>query len=271
MSAAQTMPGRLNIPDGQLSYEVAGAGPAVLLIHADVADHRMWDDQFAALASRFRVIRYDKRGFGQTTSTSGRYSYRDDIAALLDHLGVERVAVVGLSNGANLAVDFTLDHPERITALVAVAGGLSAFAFPPTEGEMLLFGEYTALLKRRDHPALVELGLRVWCDGPGQPEGRAPASVRERVRTMLADMYRQHTEDVQPTLLEPPASERLGAIQVPTLAVVGDIDFTSTIAAVGALARGVPGARLVVFPGVAHMVNMEKPEAFTALVTDFLD
>lgn len=117
---------------------------------------------------------------------------------------------------------------------------------------------------------LTDFEVRIWADGPGQPAGRAPAQVRDRVRQMVANNYASHQEELVSPPLEPPAIERLGEIRVPTLVIVGDLDFSDTIAAMDVLAQGVPNARQVVFPGVAHIVNMEQPERFNATVLAFL-
>lgn len=263
--------GYVEVAGGRVYYEVAGAGRPLLLIHADVADCQMWDEQLAPFARHHRVIRYDKRGFGKTTTEDGAFSGRQDIVELLGHLGVNRTAVLGLSNGGQLAIDFTLEHPELVEALIAVAAGVSGYEPSATEAEMRLFDEYLALQEQQDTAGLVELGVRVWCDGPGQPEGRADARVRERIRASLANNYRTHHEELQPRPLEPPAIERLGAIRAPTLAVAGDLDESGTVAAMTLLGERVAGARHVVFPGVAHMVNMEAPERFNALVLEFLE
>ncbi|HEY7833200.1 MAG TPA: alpha/beta hydrolase [Ktedonobacterales bacterium] len=271
-----TETGFLPVDQGKLYYEVAGTGRPLLLIHADVADTRMWDEQFAAFARHYRVIRYDKRTFGQTTTANGTFSFRDDILALLAHLGITKTAVLGLSNGGALALDFTLEHPELVDALIVVAGGVSGVQEvpdPPTAAEEALFAQYEALENspEKDYDALTELGVHAWGDGPNQPEGRADASVRERLRTMIANNYRLHgSEEVKSKPLDPPAVGRLGEVRVPTLVIVGDYDESATIAMMNMLAVAVPGARKVVFPGTAHMVNMEQPERFNATVLGFL-
>ena len=112
--------GFAEINGARMYYEVAGAGATVTLIHAGIADTRMWDAQFAALAGRYRVIRYDQRGYGQTTAPTMPFSRVDDLEALLDQLGVERTALIGCSMGGTLALDYTLTHPEQVTALVTI-------------------------------------------------------------------------------------------------------------------------------------------------------
>lgn len=274
-SVVSSQNGYVEVDGGNLFYEVAGDGHPLVLIHADVADSRMWDEQFAAFARHYRVIRFDKRGFGKTTSQNGAYSFRQDIVTLLHHLGVSRTAILGLSNGGALALDFTLEHPELVDALIVVAGGVSGLQespVPPTPAEIELFSQYEAAEQRKDYDTLTELGVRAFGDGPGQPEGRAETSVRERMRDMIANNYRLHSAElVEPRRLEPPAIGRLGEIHVPTLVIVGDLDETVTIAMMNMVAEGVVGARKVVFPGTAHMVNMEQPERFNATVMRFLE
>ena len=267
--AAET--GFVEVEGGQLYYEAAGAGQPLVLVHAGVADCRMWDEQFSAFAQSYRVIRYDARGFGKTTSEDVSFSNRQDIVDLLRHLGIERTAILGLSRGGQIAIDFTLEHPEMVTALIAVAAGVSGFEGPATEAEKPLFAEYERLEAAKDYDTLTKFEVRVWADGPNQPAGRADAPVRERLREMIANNYRLHHEQTQPRVLEPPAVNRLGEIKAPTLIIWGDIDFSDVGAAMTLLADSVSGAQRVVFPGVAHMVNMEQPERFNAVVLDFLN
>lgn len=266
--AAET--GFVEVEGGQVYYEVAGAGQPLVLVHAGVADCRMWDEQFSTFAQSYRVIRYDAHGFGKTTSEDVSFSNRQDIVDLLRYLGIERTAILGLSRGGQIAIDFTLEHPEMVTALIAVAAGVSGYEAPATEAEKPLFAEYERLEAAKDYDTLTEFEVRVWADGPNQPAGRAAAPVRERLREMIANNYRLHHEQTQPRVLEPPAVNRLGEIKAPTLVIWGDIDFSDVGAAMTLLADSVSGAQRVVFPGVAHMVNMEQPERFNAVVLDFL-
>jgi 3-oxoadipate enol-lactonase len=271
MSATvQSETGHLAVEGGKIYYEVAGTGHPLVLVHAGVADHRMWDDQFAAFAERFRVVRYDARGFGKTEAEHVTFSDRQDIADLLRHLGIEKTYMLGLSRGGMLALDFTLEHPELVDALIVAAGGVGGYETPLTEIEQQGIAEWIGLEQAGDYAGLTDLAVRVWADGLGQPEGRAPASVRERLHEMVANNYRLHPDEMISRPLDPPAFGRLAEIRVPTLAIVGDIDTSSTIAAMNLLADQVAGARLVVFPGVAHMVNMEQPERFNAVVLEFL-
>jgi pimeloyl-ACP methyl ester carboxylesterase len=260
--------GYVEVPGGRLYYEVAGEGQPILFVHADVSDHSMWDEQVSAFAPSYRVISYDKRAFGKTTSEDGAYSPREDIVALLAHLGVTRTFVVGLSNGGAQALDYTLEHPEMVDGLVVVAAGVSGFEATPTEDELRVFKTYEELEARKDEAGLVELGVHVWCDGPFQPEGRAAESVRERIRATMSATARDHHENLTPSALEPPAVARLGEMTTPTLVLLGVYDFPETNSAMELLAARVPGAQKMAFE-TAHMVNMEQPAQFNERVGAF--
>ena len=262
------------VEHGELFYEVAGQGHPLLLIHAGVADLRMWDDQFAAFAERFRVIRYDTRGYGMSRTEATSFSNRQDVADLLRHLGVERAHVIGVSRGGQIAVDFTLEHPERVSALIPTAAGLSGYEHQPAEAEAALnrtFEEMEAAWEAKDWERLTDLEVRVWADGPGQPEGRAPAAVREKVRAMCLNNYRSQTVEPTPRPMDPPAIGRQSEITAPTLVLNGDLDEPACLVIADLMAAGIAGARKVVFPEVAHMIPMEVPEAFNRVVLRFLE
>src|ERR1043166_5014448 len=210
--------GLVDVHGGQLYYEEAGTGPALVFIHAGIADCTMWDEQFAFFARQYRVIRYDTRGFGRSKTESVSFSNRQDLADLLRHLGVARATVIGLSRGGMIATDFALEHPEMVEALVLAGSGIGGFDFGavPAE-EAKLFAAMEDAEMKSDVPRIVELDLQVWVDGPGQPAGRAPAAVREKVRAMDTSIHTRKDGDAKPQPLPPPAVGRLAEIRVPTL------------------------------------------------------
>ncbi len=266
----ETETGFVGIDGGRMYYEATGAGSPLVLLHADVADHRMWDEQVAAFARRHLVIRVDKRGFGRTTSADGAFSSRQDILAMLDHLRIATTAILGLSNGGSQAVDFTIAHPDRVSALIAVAAGVSGVESTATPEEIALFNQYQQVESAGDLDALIDFEVRLWADGPNQPKGRAAAPVRDKLRQMIADTKREHHETLALQEMEPPAIGRLGEIRVPTLVMIGGLDFSGVIAEMETLAAGVAGAQKILFPDCAHMVSMEQPERFNDAVEAFL-
>jgi pimeloyl-ACP methyl ester carboxylesterase len=262
--------GFAQIDGARIYYEIAGAGHSLLLVHAGVADSRMWDDQWQSFAQRYRTIRYDIPGFGQSRLPDGPYAAHEDITGLLRLLKVERAHVVGVSWGGRIALDFTLAHPEMVSALVLVCPSVSGAE--PSEAVRRFGAEEDALVERGDLPAAAELNVRMWVDGPRRAPEQVDRSVRDRVREMQHHAFTVPMPDGLESIdLEPPAIERLAEIRAPTLLVVGDHDIDEKLAIVDRLAAEIPGARKVVFPGAAHMLTMEQPAKFNRVVLEFLD
>jgi 3-oxoadipate enol-lactonase len=271
--ALQPTTGFAKVSGGELYYEAAGAGHPLVLLHAGIADCRMWNDQLGALTRGCRVIRYDARGFGRSRTEDVSFSDRQDLSELLDQLGVESASLLGISRGGQIALDFALEYPARVDALILAAAGLSGYQHPPTEAEspaMRVFAEMDAAWEKREFARLVDMEVRMFVDGPGQPPDRVDHRVRERVREMRAHHFRREDGEARPEPLDPPAVDRLAEIRVPTLVLVGDLDTAGARAMADRLEQGIAGARRVVFPGVAHMLNLERPEKFNRVVLDFL-
>jgi pimeloyl-ACP methyl ester carboxylesterase len=263
--------GRIPVPGGELWAQWAGEGSGVLLIHAGIADARMWDAQWAPLAKRHRVARYDTRGFGRTDTEAVPFSNRADAIAVLDAAGIDRAVVVGCSRGGAIALDTAIEHPDRISGVAWVCGGISGFDMedPP---ELIALGEQEeALAEAKDWAALADFDVRLWVDGFGQPEGRAAGQVRDVVRRMTYETYVQEKTEGEPITLDPPAIERLDQLSVPVLAVVGLLDLAGTSIQAGILEERVADVRRVDLPDVAHVPNLERPEWFTETLLAFLD
>ena len=263
--------GFVDVPGGRLYYEADGEGPAVALIHAGVAHLRMWDAQVAAWRDGYRVIRYDTRGFGRTRVEDVPYSNRADLRAVLDALGVERTHLVGVSRGAMIALDTTVESPERVKSLVWVAGGIRGFEAEEDPRLVALWPEMERLEEAKDWEALVELETQVWTDGPGQSPDRVDPALRRQMIEWNLENYRADQQANQPIPVDVPAAERLAQIAVPVLAIWGTLDEAPVLQSGEKLAAEVPGARSHVFDGVAHMVNLERSAEFNQLVRDFLD
>lgn len=262
--------GFLETNGARIHYEAEGDGPAVVLIHAGVADLRMWDDQVAALRDRYRMIRYDTRGFGQTETDAVEFSNRADIAALLDHLGEDSAHVLGISRGGKIALDFALEYPERTRSLVVAAGGIGGYE-SPDEADASEFEAAEKMLEAKDWNGISEWETDYWVEGPGQPNGRVDPAVRAKVHDWILTTYQAEKEEGQPQPLDPPAVGRLGKLNAPLLVMIGTLDDSGTQESMYHLAAAVSGARLEVFDGSAHMINLEQPGRFNALLADFLD
>ncbi|HYO89323.1 MAG TPA: alpha/beta fold hydrolase [Candidatus Limnocylindrales bacterium] len=262
----------LDINRGRLYYEEAGSGPAVVFVHAGIADHRMWDDQWEAFAAHYHVVRYDTRGYGQTTTEDVPYSNRADLLALLDHLNIGRATLIGCSRGGQIAADFALEHPDRAAALVLSCAGLGGLAYEPDE-EMVLSDEAEAAEEAGDWARVIDLDVRIWVDGFGRPAGAVSDArlmpIREKIRMMEWDSVAHNAEGGQPEVLEPAAVGRLGELQLPALVVCGDYDTGHSKRSAEGYSAGIAGAQRINLP-TAHLPNMELPGEFNRLVLDFL-
>lgn len=261
--------GFIDMPDGgRLHYELVGDGPVVTLLHPGLWDLRTWDPQFEPWSERFRVLRYDQRGYGRSSRPDGSpYSHVRDLLALLDHLGIERTALVGCSMGGALAIDTTLASPGTVWALVPVAPGLGGFE--GTDDEEAWWderaGPIDAALEAGELERTQDLLLEIWAPlGVDDPAGA-------RIRAIARDNIHELTMDESLVEgLEQPAAQRLGEIDVPTLVVEASLDPPDGRRASQLIAREVLDGRLVTIEA-DHVVNLRAPEAFDAAVVPFLE
>jgi 3-oxoadipate enol-lactonase len=243
-------------------HDVHGNGPAVVLVHAGIADSRMWEPQLRSFSDSHTVVRLDLPGFGNSPIETNPISYRGSVAEALDAAGVERAAVVGTSLGGMVALDFALDSPARVSALVLVGAGTDDHDYSE---EMETFdSEEEAALARGDVEAAVVANLDFWVAGPRRTLDEVDPKVRELVAEMQRQAFAQSQghDDLRAVRLDPPASQRLGDVDVPTLVVTGDEDVEDIRVMGDRLAREIPGA--------AHLPNLEQPEDFDRIVLSFL-
>jgi 3-oxoadipate enol-lactonase len=252
----------------RLYYEVSGGGDPLVLVHGFTLDTRMWDDQVQAFAPHYRVVRYDLRGFGRSALPGKeRYAHYEDLHALLEHLGLARAHVLGLSLGGAVAVDFALAYPEMVASLVLVdASGLGGFTWPDELAGW--FASIYAAARSGDLP----LAKQRWLSTDWFTPARSRPGVAAQLAQMVADYSGWHFMHRDPARsLAPPANARLSAIRAPTLVILGELDLPFyNYPLADRLAQEIPGAQKVVMPGVGHMANMEAPGRFNAIVLPFL-
>jgi 3-oxoadipate enol-lactonase len=263
--------GFIEVDGGRLYYEVEGSGHPLLMIHGGLGSLRMWDGQVPALAERYRVIRYDTRGFGRTETDDVEFSNLEDARAVLDHFDVPSAFVIGTSRGGIIGLDFLLAHPDRVDAFVSVASGVGGYQAELPEESSPPWAEMERLWEAKDWEQLAELETQTWVDGWGQPQTRIDPDLRSRVKGWILENYRAEKAEGKPKPAQPPAAERLDEVRVPVLVLVGDADEAGTVAGGRHLAASVDGAELVEFPGVAHMIHLEEPDRVNQLVLEFLD
>ena len=260
--------GYASVNGARLYYEEDGEGEPLLLLHAGVADSRMWDAQFGEFAQGFRTIRFDLRGFGMSQMPSGEFCNYEDVAGLLDALQIERARLLAWSFGGLIALDFALAYLDRVSALVL--GAPSVSGTEPSQRIKAFWAAEEKAFDEGDLEAATELNLRLWVDGPEREAGEVDAGVRALVGVMQQEIFEMEIpDDIEERELEPPAAGRLAEIRVPTLVVVGSLDLEEKVAQSKEIAGQVVDGRCVRIDGAAHMVNMEKSEEFNRIVSDF--
>jgi 3-oxoadipate enol-lactonase len=257
----------LPLDGARLRYEVAGAGPAVVFIHGFGLDQRMWDAQWAELAARFRVVRYDCRGFGASGpfDPAVPYTHAADLVALLDHLRISEAALVGLSFGGQVALKAALFAPDRVRALVLLDSVLDGV--PWDDQSMAGLAEVSSQVKADG----VAGGREAWLAHPLFAAARRRPDLLARLSAMVADFPGQHWLGLDPHLPDSrPPIELLEQLTMPALVVAGEQDVPGFLAMSEILAQRLPAAEHVLVPGAGHMVNMEQPGAVNAIITRFL-
>jgi pimeloyl-ACP methyl ester carboxylesterase len=250
----------------RITYDRAGDGPPVVLLHGYVGDHRTWSRQLAGLADEFTLVAWDAPGYGGSsdpTETIGLDGFADCLAAFVEALGLERPHVVGLSFGGGLALELYHRHPGLPRSLVladAYAGW--AGSLPPAEVEHRL----TQALR------LAELQPQELLDAL-LPTLFSPAAAPERVREFAAAMTDFHPAGLRASARAFAAADLravLPRVAVPTLLLYGELDARAPLTVARDLHAGIPGSRLAVLPGAGHISNVEAAEDFNAELRAFL-
>ena len=243
----------------EIDYEDTGRGRAVLLSHGFSATRRMWTGQHEAFRDRYRVISWDMRGHGQTEAPDDPAQYSHpltvaDMKGLLEHLGIRRAVIGGLSLGGTMSLEFYVAHPEMVEALVICDSG-------PGYRNAEAREKWNERARKRaegfETRGLDELSTRSREAQEARPYHRSAQGLAHAARGMLAQ------KDAR-------VMDTLPSIAVPTLVIVGDRD-EPFVAPCEYMAKKIPGARKVVIPNAGHAVNLDQPAAFNAAVAGFLD
>ena len=240
--------------NGKLYFEVVGEGEPIVLIHGFSLDHRMWEPQVEFLKDKFKVITYDLRGFGKSSVPTGKYSHHDDLKALLEHLGVSKTHVVGLSLGGEIAIDFTLAFPNMVKSLVLSDSSL---------------GGYKSTVDWNVHPEEgLEKAKENWVNHEVFNKTTTNKIASEKLQEMLKDYSGWHWFNSDPReKLIPPAIDQIQDIKVPTIIMVGenDLNYYHNIAEV--LNQKILGSKKIIIPNSGHMTNLENTEAFNRVLS----
>ena len=259
----------LALDDVTLRYEIAGNGPHVVLLHGWAVSLESWHYLFPALSDDYTVIRYDRRGFGQSTDSPDLSLDPIDLRDLLDKLEIEKAVVIGHSQGTDSALRFAFAFPERLSGLVLVGSGPpEGFGLPWNGPDAIDFEQLAKTAQEKGLDA-----MRASFDGHPMMNGFVEGSEGFEIAMTMFGSYdgRDLLQPKPPANATPPPDiRRLSEIAVPTLVITGEMEMMYFQIVSDALAYGIPNAERVVVQGGGHVVMLQQPENFNSEITDFL-
>ena len=257
--------GRFLVDDGDLFFESAGEGEAVVFLHGFGLDSRMWDPQFEVLQSTFRVIRYDFRGFGRSSlPPHNGYAHEDDLNALLSDLGSAPAHVVGLSMGGMMALRFAVAYPQSVRSLVLADSALDGHTWSD-DWQTRWYG-----MREAAKTGQIAEAKRRWLEHPLFDSARSDPFLASLLARMVEDYSGWHWCN-RDTARVPsaPSAEQLGEVRMPSLVITGAHDISDFQSVANTLAAGLPAVRRLIIPNSGHMVNLEAPREFNAALLAF--
>jgi pimeloyl-ACP methyl ester carboxylesterase len=257
--------GYIEVDGGKLYYEIAGKGEAIVMIHDGLLHRVTWDAQFGAFAKEYRVVRYDRRGYGDSGKAEVKYSDIKDLEMVFEQLDIQKAVVMGMSYGGGLTIDFALANPDKVTKIILVGSIVSGYGY--SEHMMNRGGHLTEAIW-----ASPEALRRYFFETDPYTIWQGNKEVREKGLRMI-EKYPHNIDMDKYKLLqgpEKPALGRLDEIEVPTLIVVGEYDIPDVHAHAGVIEAGIPGSKRVIVNNAGHHVPSEQPEILNELILKFI-
>jgi pimeloyl-ACP methyl ester carboxylesterase len=247
-----------------LSGECKGEGPPLILVHGMAGDRHEWDRLLAALPPALATLRYDLRGFGCSQTQDVAFSHADDLLALLDARRIERAPIVGLSMGGAIALNFALDHPERVSRLALISPAM--IGWDASDEWKALWRSVTEAARRGDLP----LARQRWFDHPMFAVLRQDAILAAELRQAIEAYHgRQWIHDWQRNEL--PDVDRLHRLAVPTILLTGERDHADLRLVANLISAAAPGVRRIDYPGAGHMLHLERTRQVAAEIANFAE
>ena len=265
MAAGAARAEMADVDGGQLYYETCGKGSqAIVLLHDGVINSASFDDMWPILCRDFRVVRYDRRGYGKSPAAKAPYSPQDDLAAVMAAAKLDRASLVGFSFGGGLAVSYTVQHPEQVERLVLSGTVLNGFRPTKTFSDHvtrimmpMIIGNMDAVVANAEKSG--------WVMAPDHPEAKAKALAI--LKASPQDLRHQMHDPIKGWPSDLP---RLPGLQVATLIMTGDHDIADNQATSGAAQALIPGSRRIVIDDAGHLMQLEHPREVAELIADFV-
>jgi pimeloyl-ACP methyl ester carboxylesterase len=266
--------GYAEVNNTRLYYEIAGKGPAIVFIHGSFGDRRFWDFQMSDLSKKYRVLRYDLRGFGKSALPKEEEVYRDcdDLLGLLNYLNIERAHICGLSYGSFIAIDFALAYPQKCTSLISigprVAGDDLHDYKPNSDSFKTIISKTVELLKTTGKKEATDF---LWAGDNSLSKSVQSTEARDVLLRMGYEYsWWRHLHPSKREYAFPQAIKHLDQIKIPTLVVTAEYDVEICKQVANTLANGITGAKLISIKHAGHIMNMDRPEQFDKALSKFL-
>jgi 3-oxoadipate enol-lactonase len=259
--------GYIPVDDGKIYYEMNGHGnETILFIHDGLVHGEVWDNQFSTFSENFRVVRYDRRGYGRSPNPEKPYSNIEDLYQVFTFLKIDKAILIGMSAGGGLTIDFTLKYPDKVSSLIVVGAVVGGFSYSDhflTRGGRLNAADY----------ANPERLLRYFVKEDPYEIAPQNTEIKEKLWTLM-EKFPWNIDFTKSSLQLPPDRPALGSlneIRVPVLIVAGEYDIPDVFVHAGAIESGIPNAQRVIIRNAGHLVPLEQPEEFNAQVLNFLN
>jgi 3-oxoadipate enol-lactonase len=262
LNSAISDTGYILVDGGKLFYESAGKGTNIVLLHDGMVNNRIWDEQFPMLTKTYRVVRYDRRGYGKSSDPETKFSNINDLNQLFTQLKIDKAIIFGMSSGGRLAIDFTLTYPEKVTGLVLVGAVVSGFGYT---SHMNTRGGHFDPQKMTDPAKVNEYFIK---DDPYEIYSENTAA-KDKVMKLLPFLARQNSVPTQPA--SKVAVRSLSEIKVPALILVGEYDIPDVHAHAGVINAGIANSKREIIPRSGHLIPIEQPALFNETITAFLN
>jgi pimeloyl-ACP methyl ester carboxylesterase len=253
------------VDGGQIDYETCGKGArAIVLIHDGVINSASFDDMWPNLCRDFRVVRYDRRGYGRSPAATAPYSPQDDLAAVTRAAGLDHTSLVGFSFGGGLAVSYALDHPQQVDRLVLSGAALNGFKVSKAFTGRITRIMFPMILGNMD-AVIANASKETWIMAPGNDVARA--KIAALIKTSPQDLRHQLKDPIKGWPSDLP---RMPGLMVPTLIMTGDHDIADNQAQAGAAQVLIPNSRRIVIEDAGHLMQLEHPREVADLIADFV-
>lgn len=259
----------------KLYWETAGIGETIVLIHGSFGDRRFWDFQFTALSKKYKVLRYDVRGYGKSALPKSEEPYTDaeDLNALMEYLEIKKAHICGLSLGSIVGIDFTLSHPDKLISLILCGPRVAGDAtdeYRTVNADTIrgIIAKTTDILKNKSSKEATDY---LWTGNHSMGKTVISSITREKLLNMGYEYsWWRYLNTSKRGQVFPMAIKKLYEIKIPTLIITAeyDLELCKEIAAI--IMKEIAGAKLISIKGAGHIMNMDKPRKFNKVFFKFI-